>query len=143
MTPNEGKNFYRFICGLMEAERCLFLNALTEQEKVDYSGSREEFRLVMEREPLIEWPPGKPDFEEDVRMPAVKTSDIEKRYAKLKVLFPKNINDIAYKNDILPAERPEVNVTIQMVHMDNVPRPPKGGMKPLDKMTKLKKKAYG
>ena len=114
LETDQGKNFFKFVDNLDDKDRERFLSSLTEQEIVDYSGSREEFRMVIGREPEIAWPDSKPTFEEDVHSPVTNPEELRKRFNKMDIQFPQNI-----KNKLSPPkEEPKMNLSI-MINMVN------------------------
>lgn len=81
--------FWSFLQSINDDDKKDFLNSLSEEEKVNFVSSKEEFRVIFGREPMIDFPKGKAEFEKDVGYTGVKHENIGKRFGEFKDMFPR------------------------------------------------------
>lgn len=82
--------FWDFLQSLDEDDRKNFINALGEDEIMDFSSSQEEFAVVTEGRDPKRQPRMRPERQKDVQFTEVKREDIEQRFKEFKESFPES-----------------------------------------------------
>jgi hypothetical protein len=100
-NKDQGLDLYNFVSALDPEKKEVFLKSLSEDERVQFTSSMEEFHQVFGREPKIDYPPGKPDMEKDVSFSEVRLERIKERYDEVMETFPneQSIDGLKKKRD--------------------------------------------
>lgn len=85
---DKGKTFFRFMQSLEEDDRVRLTRSLTEQEKVDFCSSEEEFRMIFGRESNVPFGEARPIREQDVTEDAVSEEQLQDRLNMARRMFP-------------------------------------------------------
>lgn len=98
--------FSKFLAEIEDPEKKeSFLRSLSEEEKIQFCTSQEEFRQIFGREPDDAFPKEKGEFERDVSFSDVKESRIAERFAEVMAMFPQNKSSEGLRNKAKDMER--------------------------------------